>query len=150
MPPMRRLRTRRSGAFTLVEILIVVVILGILAAIVVPQFSSATEQAEKTSTFDQLQKLRAAISVYYVRNSNTYPNITAGNGTWGPLIGTGADYLRDPPRNTYVGGAGASVIALDTAPDSTFQLAHGWIYNPATGDLWAGNFDAAGNPIPRP
>ena len=46
-----RVRKLSAGArhgFTLIEILIVVVILGILSAIIIPQFSNATEQAEET------------------------------------------------------------------------------------------------------
>lgn len=145
---MKQFASRRFRAFTLVEILIVVVILGILAAIVTPQFSSATEEAQRTSTYDQLQKIRAAIGVYYVRNGNTLPDITAGDGTWGPLLSD--DYMRDPPPNPYVGGAGKTVIVLGNAPDGTFQTTHGWIYDDTTGDLWAGSFDADDQPIPRP
>ena len=62
------LRMIRRG-FTLVEILIVVVILGILASIVVPQFASATEQAQHVATLDQLNKLRKALALYYVQES---------------------------------------------------------------------------------
>jgi len=49
---------RQLKAFTLVEILIVVVILGILAAIVVPQFASATSDAQKATVADQVAKMR--------------------------------------------------------------------------------------------
>ncbi|MEM9111640.1 MAG: prepilin-type N-terminal cleavage/methylation domain-containing protein, partial [Planctomycetota bacterium] len=48
----------RKG-FTLVEILIVVVILGILAAIVIPQFTNASEAAKASSVLSQLQTLRS-------------------------------------------------------------------------------------------
>ena len=50
-------RTRRAG-FTLVEILIVVIILGILAAIVIPQFTNASQDARESSLLSQLQTLR--------------------------------------------------------------------------------------------
>ena len=55
------MRTRRSRAFTLVEILIVVVILGILAAIVVPQFTSASQEAQAGNVaqyFERFVRLR--------------------------------------------------------------------------------------------
>jgi prepilin-type N-terminal cleavage/methylation domain-containing protein len=146
---MSRHFSRPSRAFTLVEILIVVIILGILAAIVTPQFSSATEQAQTTSAIDQLKKIRSAISVYYVRNGNTLPDITAGDATWGPLIGTG-DYMRDAPPNPYVGSPNGTVITIGTGPDTSYQRNYGWIYDPSTGDLWAGGFDSQDNPLPKP
>src|SRR5437867_4530732 len=58
MSVMTHRRTRASG-FTLVEILIVVIILGILAAIVIPQFTSASQDARKSSLVSQLQTIKA-------------------------------------------------------------------------------------------
>jgi len=58
--------------FTLIEILIVVVILGILAAIVIPQFSSASQEASISSVRSQLQTLRSQVELYRVQN-NGYP-----------------------------------------------------------------------------
>jgi general secretion pathway protein G len=141
---------RGHRAFTLVEVLIVVVILGILSAIVVPQFSSATEDASRTATWDQLNKLREAVSVYYVRHGNVLPNITAGDGTWGELVSMSNEYLRFPPKNRWVPEPAAKIIILGTGPDSGYQTTHGWIYDPATGNLWAGSFDGADQPFPRP
>ena len=51
-------------AFTLVEILIVVVILGILAAVVVPQFTSAADDANDATVRSQLQTLRSQVELY--------------------------------------------------------------------------------------
>src|SRR4051794_13563026 len=99
--------SRVSRAFTLVEILIVVVILGILASIVVPQFATATSDAQKCAMEDQVAKIRRVLAVYYVRNGNVYPTITAGNGTWGELLAPGSNYLRQAPVNMWVGGANA-------------------------------------------
>ena len=136
---------KRSG-FTLVEILIVVVILGILAAIVVPQYSNATESAKATATVDQLVKLRQAVSIYYYQNNSRFPSVTAGNGTWGELK-TGGFFKYDPV-NLHVAGSSGSVITIGTGPDSAKTNAYGWIFNPATGDVWAASFDANDKPIP--
>ena len=56
----------RSNGFTLIEILIVVVVLGILAALTVPQFSNATTQAEDAAAHSQLNVLRGQMALYWV------------------------------------------------------------------------------------
>jgi len=140
-------------AFTLIEILVVVVILGILAAVVVPQFASATTDAKKGATVDQLDKIRNALAVYYVRNDSKYPPITSGlpvDGAWGPLL-DGDKYLRGAPNNMYVSGVnqanGSKVILRDT-PDTAFTSDYGWIYDPNSGKLWAASYDSDDKPIP--
>ena len=65
-------RTRQSG-FTLVEILIVVIILGILAAIVIPQFSDASTQAKLNSMTSDLQTVRSQIQLYKVQHNDVVP-----------------------------------------------------------------------------
>jgi len=69
---MHRANRKRRG-FTLIEILIVVVILGILAAIVVPQFTNASQEATSSSIRSQLQTLRGQIELYRVRNGGALP-----------------------------------------------------------------------------
>jgi len=69
---MRAIRTHKSG-FTLVEILIVVIILGILAAIVIPQFTNASEDARKSSLTSQLQTLRSQVELYKLQHRDSYP-----------------------------------------------------------------------------
>ncbi len=140
-------RVRR--AFTLVEILIVVVILGILAAIVVPQFAGATGEAAAGTTNHELEKLRRALDVYQARWSGALPPIGEGDGTWGPLVGSGGEYLKAAPRNPYVGGPNGRVIVIAGEPDSAFQSDYGWIFDQATGRVWAGGFDADDRPLPR-
>ena len=145
------LRARlESLGFTLVEILIVVVILGILAALVVPRFANATQDAQDGATIDQLSKVRRALDVYYAKN-NQWPDVTAGNGTWGALTNVGGFvYLRGTPVNSWVGGANGTTIVFGAGPDGAYQTTHGWIYDPITGSVWAGSFDANGRPYPRP
>jgi general secretion pathway protein G len=138
----RPARPRCACAFTLVEILIVVVILGILSGLVVPSFVKAGEDAKITATVDQLEKLRRAIGVYYVRNA-AWPNATAGDGTWGPLISR--SYMRTPPVNAWVGTP--KTIVIRSTPDTNFQASDAWIYDPTSGQVWAGGFDAQDQPL---
>ena len=75
------MRARVRKAFTLVEILIVVVILGILAAIVVPQFTSATQDAMAGNLQDQLTTLNNQLELYKARNNGRLPpNFVTGAG----------------------------------------------------------------------
>lgn len=69
---MKSYRSNRKG-FTLVEILIVVIILGILAAIVIPQFTNASEDARKSSLSSQLQTLRSQVELYKLQHRDLYP-----------------------------------------------------------------------------
>jgi general secretion pathway protein G len=59
--------------FTLVEILIVVVILGILAAIVIPQFTQASTEAKINSLCSDLQTMRSQIQLYKVQHFDSPP-----------------------------------------------------------------------------
>lgn len=143
------MKHRLKAGFTLVEILIVVVILGILASVVVANTKSATTDASVTATTTELAKIRRAVEVYRVRNSDSLPQVEAGIGSWGPIV-SDRDYLKEAPRNPYVGSENAMVITLSDAPDSDYQTEHGWIYNNATGQVWAGGFDENDQPIARP
>ena len=78
------MRTRPTAlssryGFTLVEILIVVVILGILAAIVIPSFANATEDSRKTAFAQELRIFRDAILLYEVDHGEMPPD--GGSGT---------------------------------------------------------------------
>src|ERR1700761_8978417 len=73
---MKTYRTRKSG-FTLVEILIVVIILGILAAIVIPQFTNASTDARNSSVASTLQTLRGQIELYKIQHADTPPALTS-------------------------------------------------------------------------
>ena len=66
----------RRGGFTLIEILIVVIILGILAAIVIPQFSSASTQARTTSLQSTAQTLRSQIALYKLQHGDNLPDLS--------------------------------------------------------------------------
>ena len=64
---------RASPGFTLIEILIVLVILGIISAIVIPQFTNATEDAKETAAHSQLNILRGQVTLYFARHGTIDP-----------------------------------------------------------------------------
>lgn len=123
-----RASARKSRAFTLVEILIVVVILGILAAIVIPQFTNASQEATASSLRSQLQTIRSQIELFRVRNNGSLPTLVADQ--WDPLVDD--DYLQAAPVNSLTGTS--TVAAADGAGVA-------WVYDNATGEIFATNPD---------
>lgn len=82
------MKAKRKG-FTLVEILIVVVILGILAAIVIPQFTDASTEAKTNACKSNLATLRGQLELWKIRESatgGTYPATLAAMVTDGYLV----------------------------------------------------------------
>lgn len=108
-------------AFTLVEILIVVVILGILAAIVVPQFTGATQEAQAGNVLSQLDTLNNQIELYKARHNGTPPaDLVAGGdeSAWDTLIAEG--YIKAPPSNPACpDAAGRDDVAAGAAAADT-------------------------------
>ncbi len=66
-----------QSGFTLIEVMIVVVILGILAAIVVPRVMDRPEQAKITKAKQDIRTLESALNLYRLDN-HTYPNTDGG------------------------------------------------------------------------
>lgn len=130
-------RKVRSG-FTLVEILIVVVILGILAAIVIPQFTSASETAKSSSLTAQLQTIRSQLELYQVQHNGDYPtlaqmwdNLTSTTDISGATSGSDyGPYLQKAPTNPFENSS--SVVAAGSAASG-----EGWTYNATTGEIKA-------------
>jgi general secretion pathway protein G len=79
-------RTNRKG-FTLIEILIVVIILGILAAIVIPQFTNASKEAKQSSLVTQVQSMRSQIALFKLQHNDYLPGqlaLVGSGGTFSP------------------------------------------------------------------
>ena len=96
--------------FTLIEILIVVVILGILAAVVVPQFTNASDDANDAAVRSQLQTLRGQIELYRAQVGSDPAMLTTG---WTDMIE--GDYLMVEPNNPLTADLTAASIAAAAA-----------------------------------
>ena len=139
--------------FTLVEILIVVVILGILAAIVIPQFTQASTEAKTNSLCSDLQTLRSQIELYKVQHNDTVPaaadfntvmiyctdidgNINGGGTKVRDATYEFGPYLERIPENPFSNDASVGAVANQAAAGGGDN---GWDYVEATGEIYAGD-----------
>lgn len=109
------LKHKNNSGFTLIEILIVVMVLGILAMVIVPQISVSTSDAKESTLQTNIFALRNAIELYYHQHNNVYPGFNKIDGT---ASGAPADaqtaFLEQLTQYTEVNGTVAAVKS-DTA-----------------------------------
>jgi len=148
--------TTKRSAFTLVEILIVVVIMAVLAAVVIPQFTGSTEDAKASTAEFNVGGLRSVIQTYRAHHAGGVPALDTTNKAIPGLInkttasgtvstsGEFGPYLVEMPSNPYtsssdvkaVATAGAKPVAGDVTVDSNGDFTGGWIYDASTGQIW--------------
>ena len=139
------MRCRRSSGFTLVEVLIVVVIMAVLAATIIPQFSSATNDARTSALTFNLQSVRSQIELYKLHHLGAVPTLTAGAlpqltsatdvngniGPAGPSFPYGPYVQQQLPVEPFNGMN--TVTATAVSPPAAATSAGGWFYNTTTG-----------------
>src|SRR5438309_1815464 len=84
-----------SRGFTLIELMIVVAIIGILAAIAIPQFANLVSKSQEGRTKANLGTIRSALSIYYGDTEGWYPVVA--NGLSGLTVGN--RYLQAVPNS---------------------------------------------------
>jgi prepilin-type N-terminal cleavage/methylation domain-containing protein len=153
---------KTARAFTLVEVLIVTVLLGVLAAIVIPSFSNSTTPAKESALATDLQLFRRFILIYKAHHLEVAPGYPDGNTAAAPTedalvaqatmssnahgqtaeVGTAGfergPYMQRIPVNPFNGKSSIQIFPAD-ADDS-----HGWIYKADTGEIRA---DSTGTDI---
>ena len=105
---------RNSKGFTLIELMIVVVIIGILAAIAIPNFISMQDRAREGSVKSNMHTVQLAVEDFAVQNDGTYP--VAANDAAVKANCPGGAY----PENPFTGAA--STVDWTGAPASAGQL----------------------------
>jgi type II secretion system protein G len=114
-------RFRKSEGFTLIELLIVIIIIGILAAIAIPMFLGQRDKAKESAVKEGVHSIQVGVQSYAVDNGDTYP------GDTGVTEGAMASYVDIWPNNPWTNTAMADQNEqgdfLYTVPSSTtFQL----------------------------
>lgn len=132
----------RKKAFTLVELLIVISILGIMAAIVMPTFQGHLQKAKEAAAKDNLRILRTVIGAYAARNNGVPPGYPNNDPTQTPaLIGVMVHligpphYLKRIPDNPFNDDRVITIIDNGAAFPAAADGLSGWIYQPATKNI---------------
>jgi general secretion pathway protein G len=145
--------TLRKG-FTLVEILIVVIILGILAAIVIPQFTEASGEARISSLMTNLQTIRSQLLLYKTQHNDVYPGSTADATLFGKQLceysnvagtvqatpdtaHTFGPYLQAVPKNPISNDGTVTIVNNAATAFAAPAADGGWWFNMATGEFRA-------------
>jgi general secretion pathway protein G len=133
-----------SRAFTLVEILIVVIILGIIATIIIGLFANSSADASRNSLKDNLRSIRSALQIYVAQHAS-YP----AAGTFEAQMTQYTDAAGNvSPTKTATHVYGPYILAMPTLPvgadrgatgvtTTTYSAGYGWGYDATTGTFKA-------------
>jgi general secretion pathway protein G len=142
--------TRNRNAFTLIEVLIVVIIMAVLAATIIPQFSSSTEDA-KSSTLDfNLHTIRSQIEMYKVHHLGNIPTFADFAKQMTEKTNVNGGSTGDTPYGPYIQGEipanpfnhSSDIVAVATAgkvPTGVVAGDAGWQYDESTGAFYPNN-----------
>lgn len=137
---MYKLQNQRG--FTLIELVIIIVVLGILAAVAIPKYQDITAEAKASAAKGALGSMRSGISIYYANAV-----VKTGTATWPPI-----DSLRtvnvvmaqSMPANPFqVSTSAPDSIVTGVTKGTIVGARGGWAYKPSTGELWP-NTNTAG------
>jgi general secretion pathway protein G len=147
-------RSKILKGLTLIEVLIVVVIMAILAAVVIPQFATSTEDARASTLQFNLHTLRSQIELYRIQHfgqlpqiiNNDLPQLTNATNAQGQIGTPGPDYPYGPylqnglPPNPYDGkNRVVQVATVGQVPTAPADTDGGWQYDPTTGAIYPNN-----------
>lgn len=128
-------------AFTIIEILITVAVIGIIAAIIVPQFQDYAQRAKESNAKANLKILRNAIERFAAQHNGIPPgydqidpsNVASPQLFFRQMTGD-SGYLLTLPRNPFTNSSALIIIpnGTDFPSEPSQNNLFGWIYKPAT------------------
>jgi len=125
---MRKRANGRRG-FTLIELMIVIAIIGVLAAIAVPNFRKARERANQRACYANQKTVAGALEMYNLDN-NTSVTVLGGDGVWTNLKAQG--YLQTIPDDPGF-GSGTHTHYVLSAEGDIYCTSHGGIQSNVSG-----------------
>ncbi|GJM22528.1 MAG: hypothetical protein DHS20C15_24430 [Planctomycetota bacterium] len=150
---------KNQQGFTLVELLIVVIILGILAAVVIPQFNSAANESREAAVTSNLATIRQAIEMYKVQHNDELPGnatgvtleqaLTQTTDLAGAVVANNAGPFGPYLRNSFPASPVDGVNTVTSAATTTAATGEttGWMYNTATGEFRCHTTDLAASGV---
>ena len=140
------LRHKRNGGFTLVELVIVIVVIGILAGVAIPRFFDFTTDAKEAACKGGLGGVRSAIANSYAYSATPAGGGTATFPTLAELTTAGTVMAQVIPDNPYSTSAtkNAVIVGVTKGVPVTAGTTGGWCYLAATGEFWADTASGAG------
>jgi prepilin-type N-terminal cleavage/methylation domain-containing protein len=126
---MSQLMKKVAKGFTLIELMIVVAIIGILAAIAIPKFADLVTKSKEASIKGSLGTIRSAVSIYYSDQEGVYP----ASGSLAIALTSGSRYLQEMPYVQIPQGAyGHSRVNTETTVNAD---GGNWLYAPGSGQV---------------
>lgn len=130
------MKLKGNQGFTLIELVIIIVILGILAAIAIPKYQDISSDAKQAAAKGALGALRSGITIYYANQA-----VKTGTASWpvmDSLSAIGVVMEIEIPKNPYCASTNApDSIVTGVTKGTTVGTRGGWAYKPSTGELWA-------------